>query len=77
MDRISLCALPTPLIEAKRLAESLQGPRIFIKRDDLTGLALGGNKARAEPVKPNETVGVRKLESNLLRLGFVDPDGRG
>ena len=31
----------------------------------------------AEPVKPNETVGVRKLESNLLRLGFVDPDGRG
>ena len=30
-----------------------------------------------EPVKPNETVSVRKLESNLLRLGFVDPDGRG
>lgn len=47
LGRVSLCALPTPLVEAGRLAEALGGPRIFIKRDDLTGLALGGNKARA------------------------------
>ena len=42
--------MPTPLEEAKRLREALEGPgrspRILIKRDDLTGLALGGNKAR-------------------------------
>jgi D-cysteine desulfhydrase len=30
----------------KRLSERLGGPRIFIKRDDQTGLATGGNKAR-------------------------------
>lgn len=44
--RIRICTLPTPLEEAPRLSEALGGPRILIKRDDLTGLALGGNKAR-------------------------------
>jgi L-cysteate sulfo-lyase len=37
---------PTPLVELHRLSKLLQGPRIFIKRDDCTGLALGGNKTR-------------------------------
>lgn len=46
LPRIRLAHLPTPLEEAPRLAEFLGGPRIWIKRDDLTGLALGGNKAR-------------------------------
>ncbi len=45
MDRISLAQLPTPLDEAPRLSEAL-GVRLLVKRDDLTGLALGGNKAR-------------------------------
>jgi len=48
--RITLTALPTPLIDAVRLREALGGaskcPRILIKRDDLTTLGLGGNKAR-------------------------------
>lgn len=48
--RVSLATLPTPLLEATRLRSALGGatrcPRLFIKRDDLTGLALGGNKAR-------------------------------
>jgi D-cysteine desulfhydrase family pyridoxal phosphate-dependent enzyme len=48
--RVSLATLPTPLHDAVRLREALGGPsrcpRIVIKRDDLTGLALGGNKAR-------------------------------
>ena len=38
--------LPTPLDDATALAAALGGPRILVKRDDLTGLALGGNKAR-------------------------------
>ena len=38
---------PTPLEEAPRLTEALGGPRILIKRDDLTGFAFGGNKVRA------------------------------
>jgi len=33
-------------MEAPRLSEKLGGPRILIKRDDLTGLAMGGNKSR-------------------------------
>src|SRR3989454_10710628 len=46
LPRIKLAHLPTPLEEAPRLSDYLHGPRIWIKRDDLTGLALGGNKAR-------------------------------
>lgn len=41
-----LAQLPTPLDPAPRLQSHLGGPRLFIKRDDLTGLGLGGNKAR-------------------------------
>lgn len=48
--RIALAALPTPLHDAVRLRDALGGPsrcpRILIKRDDLTALGLGGNKAR-------------------------------
>ena len=46
LPRVSLAALPTPLDEAPRLTQALGGPRILVKRDDLTGMALGGNKAR-------------------------------
>ena len=48
IPRFPLCQLPTPLERADHL-ESLLGrdcPRIFVKRDDLTGLAFGGNKGR-------------------------------
>ena len=43
---ISLGSYPTPLVEAPNLSAALGGPRILIKRDDLSGLALGGNKCR-------------------------------
>ncbi|MCC6626527.1 MAG: pyridoxal-phosphate dependent enzyme [Chloroflexi bacterium] len=46
LPRMSIAALPTPLDEAPRLSAALGGPRILVKRDDLTGLALGGNKVR-------------------------------
>jgi D-cysteine desulfhydrase family pyridoxal phosphate-dependent enzyme len=46
LPRVSLAQLPTPLHEAPRLSRALGGPRIYFKRDDLTGLALGGNKTR-------------------------------
>jgi len=36
----------TPLVELKNLSKLLNGPKIFIKRDDQTGLAMGGNKTR-------------------------------
>ena len=44
--RVNLGFYPTPLHEAANLSCLLGGPRIFIKRDDCTGLALGGNKTR-------------------------------
>lgn len=44
--RVRLAQLPTPLEPMDRFSEWLGGPRVLVKRDDLTGLALGGNKAR-------------------------------
>ena len=43
--RVALATLPTPLEPAPRLSVEL-GAEVWIKRDDLTGLGLGGNKAR-------------------------------
>ena len=46
IPRQSLGFFPTPLIALSRLSKALDGPTIFMKRDDNTGLALGGNKTR-------------------------------
>lgn len=45
ISRVSVATLPTPLVAAPRLSEAL-GLEVWLKRDDLTGLGLGGNKAR-------------------------------
>ncbi len=44
--RLSLAQTPTPIHKLQRLSELLGGPEIWIKRDDLTGSALSGNKVR-------------------------------
>jgi D-cysteine desulfhydrase family pyridoxal phosphate-dependent enzyme len=44
--REPLAKLPTPLLDLPRLSTVLGGPRLLIKRDDLGGFALGGNKVR-------------------------------
>ena len=44
--RTRLAALPTPLEAEPNLSAALGGPRVLVKRDDLTGLAFGGNKVR-------------------------------
>lgn len=46
IPNVKLSNLPTPLQNAKRLAERIGLSQLLIKRDDLTGLAGGGNKAR-------------------------------
>ncbi len=46
LPRVRLANLPTPLQELPNLSKFLNGPRIFVKRDDLTGVAFGGNKTR-------------------------------
>ena len=44
--KVRLGHLPTPLEPMDRLSEILGGPRLWVKRDDCTGLSSGGNKTR-------------------------------
>ena len=44
--RLHFAHLPTPLEPLTRLSEYLDGPNLWIKRDDCTGLSSGGNKTR-------------------------------
>lgn len=46
LPRMRLAQLPTPLQPAPRLTKALGGPTIYIKRDELTGMPLAGNKTR-------------------------------
>jgi len=46
LPRVRCAHLPTPLEPMSRLSEELGGPKLWVKRDDCTGLATGGNKAR-------------------------------
>jgi L-cysteate sulfo-lyase len=46
LPRVRLAHLPTALHALPNLTKALKGPDIYIKRDDLTGLAMGGNKTR-------------------------------
>ncbi|MBY0522462.1 MAG: pyridoxal-phosphate dependent enzyme [Gemmataceae bacterium] len=62
MPRLALAHLPTPLEEIPRFAESIGAGRLFIKRDDCTGMLFGGNKTRhnefllAEALRQNADV---------------------
>jgi D-cysteine desulfhydrase family pyridoxal phosphate-dependent enzyme len=46
LAKLNFAHLPTPVEALPRLSALLSGPQIFIKRDDQTGLAFGGNKTR-------------------------------
>ena len=61
IPRVPIAIRPTPMVEAPNLSRTLGGPRIFVKRDDLTGVALGGNK-------------LRNLEFRLARTMAERPD---
>lgn len=45
-ERLPLAQLPTPLEHAERLSDAWGGPQLWIKRDDLTGYGISGNKIR-------------------------------
>jgi len=47
VPRLSLGSFPTPLQPMARLAAALEGPHVYVKRDDLNGFGGGGNKVRA------------------------------
>lgn len=61
IPRVRIALTPTPMEEARNLSKLLGGPRIFVKRDDLTGVAMGGNK-------------LRNLEFRLARTMAENPD---
>jgi D-cysteine desulfhydrase family pyridoxal phosphate-dependent enzyme len=75
LQRIPLAHLPTPVESLPRLSAHLGGPELWVKRDDQTGLAFGGNKtrkleyllaeARAEGARTLVTAGA--LQSNHCR----------
>lgn len=69
VERLKLAHLPTPIEELPRLSRvlngALGGPQLLVKRDDLTGLALGGNKTRKLEflVAEAQNLGARTLVS--------------
>lgn len=75
IPRVDIAIKNTPIIEAATLARKLGGPRIFVKRDDLTGVAFGGNKlrnlefrlARTMAEKPDVVIVGLDLQSNSAR----------
>lgn len=46
-DKIPLACLPTPMNELPNATKLLGGPRLFIKRDDLTGLGFGETRSES------------------------------
>jgi D-cysteine desulfhydrase len=66
LPHFPLAVLPTPLVPARRLQAALGGPLILVKRDDLTGFGLAGNKARPLEYLIGEAIAA---ESDVLVTG--------
>ena len=75
VPRVKLVNLPTPLEKMPRLTSALNGPQLWVKREDCTGLAFGGNKERkaefalgdALSKKADVVITVGPLQSNHSR----------
>lgn len=74
--RLPLATLPTPLEPLERLTAQLDGPQLWIKRDDVMGSAMGGNKTRnleflmaqAQQRRARKVVTFGGLQSNHARI---------
>jgi 1-aminocyclopropane-1-carboxylate deaminase len=69
LPRVQLAILPTPIHALARLTADLAGPQLWIKRDDLTGLAGGGNKTRKLEFLVGDAL--RTQADTLLTVGAV------
>ena len=67
--RVPLAHLPTRLELMPRLSEKLGGPEIWVKRDDCTGLATGGNKTRKLEFSMGEAV--KRGADTVITVGAV------
>jgi D-cysteine desulfhydrase len=66
---VSLGILPTPVEEAKGIADALGVKRLFIKRDDLSGAVYGGNKVRKLEFLLGQAV--RSRARDVMTIGFA------
>lgn len=74
--RLPLASLPTPLEPLERLTARLGGPSLWVKRDDVIGPAMGGNKTRkleflmaqAQQRRARKVVTFGGLQSNHARM---------
>ncbi len=75
LERVGIGNFPTPLESMPRLSDELGGARLFVKREDMTGLAMGGNKTRvldyllveAKKMKADAVVTTCGIQSNWSR----------
>ena len=79
LPRFALAALPTPLERAANLSRAL-GVDLWVKRDDLTGLALGGNKVRKLEYLVGDALAARRdvaADHGRGPVELLPRDGRG
>ncbi len=67
--RVRFCHSPTPLESLENLTKELGGPILYIKRDDCTGLATGGNKTRKLEFLIGEAI--EQGADTIITLGAV------
>ena len=75
VPRVPLALLPTPLEYLPRLSGRLGGPTVLVKRDDLTGLALGGNKVRNLEFRMAEALG-KGADTVIMGLDVLSNSAR-
>ena len=76
LPRARLCRTPTPIEAMPNLAARFRGVELYVKRDDLTGLAFGGNKVRqlefymgeAQEQNADTILITGAIQSNFVRL---------
>ncbi len=72
--RLGLARLPTPLEPLERLTQALGGPRLWVKREDMTGNGFGGNKLRKLDVLLQEAL--RQGADTLVSGGVVQSNSQ-
>lgn len=75
IPRVPLAFKPTPLEELTNLSRQCDGPRIYAKRDDLTGLAFGGNKVRNLEFRMGEAL-AKNADSVIMALDVLSNSAR-
>ena len=72
--RLGLAHLPTPLEPMRRLTEHLGGPRLWVKREDATGVGFGGNKLRKLDYVLHEAIAAKA--DTLVSAGVVQSNSQ-